>query len=66
MSDSYKEDIRELKGQESTLEQKLKERHRIFQSSGDTRQVRKDPSAFALSQRATHAQSSYQNLTSFE
>ena len=40
MSDSYKEDMKELKGQETTLEQKLKERHRIFQSSGDTRQVR--------------------------
>ena len=40
MSDSYKEDMKELKGQESTLEQKLKERHRIFQSNGDTRQVR--------------------------
>ena len=46
MSDSYKEDMKELKGQESTLEQKLKERHRIFQSNGDTRQVRKQSHCF--------------------
>ena len=46
MSDSYKEDMKELKGQESTLEQKLKERHRIFQSSGDTRQVRTQAHCF--------------------
>jgi hypothetical protein len=46
MSDSYKEDMKELKGQESTLEQKLKERHRIFQSNGDTRQVRTQAHCF--------------------
>jgi hypothetical protein len=39
MTDSYKEDMKELKSQESVLEQKLKERQRIYQSKGDTRQV---------------------------
>jgi hypothetical protein len=30
MTDSYKDDMKELKSQESALEQKLKERQRIF------------------------------------
>ena len=60
MSDSYKEDMKELKGQESTLEQKLKERHRIFQSNGDTRQVRKHARCVAS---ACNTCKSDQNLT---
>lgn len=39
MMDNYKDDMKELRGQETVLEQKLKERQRIFQQKGDTRDV---------------------------
>jgi hypothetical protein len=39
MIDNYKDDMKELRGQESALEQKLRERQRVFQQKGDTRDV---------------------------
>lgn len=43
MTDNYKDDMKDLKGQETTLEQMLKERHRLFNSGADTRNVTKFP-----------------------
>ena len=40
MTDNYKDDMKDLKGQETALEQMLKERHRLFQQNADTRNVK--------------------------